>query len=92
MNHARHKSDSNDHFPVCSPFLWLSQEQGAVKANRLVKNMNVPLILPEDDKPLSCNKALIQLLNTKQSVILNYIYIWSYYPEEPYFNLKNLTI
>ena len=27
MNHARHKSDSNDHFPVCSPFLWLSQEK-----------------------------------------------------------------
>lgn len=27
VNHARHRDDSSDHFPVCSPFLWLSQEQ-----------------------------------------------------------------
>ena len=27
MNHARHRDDSTDHFPVCSPFLWLSQEK-----------------------------------------------------------------
>ena len=27
VNHARHRDDSKDHFPVCSPFLWLSQEQ-----------------------------------------------------------------
>ena len=44
-------------------------QSGQANTNRLVKQMNVPLYLPEDDTALSCNKTLVQILNTKQSVI-----------------------
>ena len=43
-------------------------QSGQANTNRLVKQMNVPLYLPEDDTALSCNKTLVQILNTKQSV------------------------
>ena len=43
-------------------------QSGQANMNRLVKQMNVPLYLPEDDTALSCNKKLVQILNTKQSV------------------------
>ena len=36
--------------------------------DRAVKQMNVPLILPEDNSALSNNRALIQILNTKSTI------------------------
>ena len=69
-NHAKHRWDTSDNFPVYSPILWLSN--GSNNDNHRFKyneaSNDVPVFLPPEEKALHCNKALKDLLDEHHSV------------------------
>ena len=67
-NHAKHRVDTVDHFPVYSPILWLCNGNAGQKRS---SNPNIPIILPPDDKNLKDKNALTDFLKTFDTVSAN---------------------
>lgn len=67
QNFAKHRTDAKGYFPVCSPFLWLSQGD-SLSRKVSTKRLNVPLYLPKDAAHLHDNRELANLLQTKSTV------------------------
>ena len=69
LNHAKHRSDKNDFFPVYSPFLWLSNSASENLPLKSVKNLpEIPVYIPNDDSPLYCNEALANLVSKHDNI------------------------
>ena len=60
---ARHRPES--HFPICSPFLWLSKGKSFRQS---ISSSNVPLYYPPDLSPLYSDDCLGDVIKLKSSV------------------------
>lgn len=72
-NHARHRSDTRDNFPVFSPFLWLSNGNNQSKmplsyylTNKSVRD--VPVFLPSDGQAIADEETLKAHLTKSHTV------------------------
>ena len=74
LNHAKHRSNKNDFFPVYSQFLWLSNptSDAPLPIRTIMKDVpQIPVILPTSVAPLYNNDALVEVLSKHSSVSVN---------------------
>ena len=64
-NHAKHRGDTVDHFPVYSPILWLCNGNAG---QRRASVPDIPIILPPDDTTIKDKNTLIDFLKTFETV------------------------
>ena len=64
-NHAKHRGDTVDHFPVYSPILWLCNGNAG---QRRASVPDIPIILPPDDTTIKDKNTLIDFLKTFATV------------------------
>lgn len=81
LNHAKHRSNKSDFFPVYSQFLWLSNptSDAPIPIREIMKNVpHVPVVLPTSVAPLYDNDALVEVVSKHSSVSVFFLCCYSF--------------